>query len=281
MNLPRIKSIVGAALLTWCTSTTAFEINLGSIGDLTKKILKLNEDVSEEKEIEIGGKLISGLLGAAPLVDNPALQHYVNDVGQWIAGHTERKDLPWVFGIIDSDGINAFAAPGGYILITRGLYQLLESEGQLAGVLAHEIAHVVEKHHLNALQETLKAEVWTDLAVLSATDSPEEHAQASRLVNAGVQIYVSGLDQDLEFEADLHGVVLAARAGYDPFALLEVLTTIDSIDPAEEEILVLAKTHPPTGERLAILAANMDGTMDSYADGRINAQRFRQVATTP
>ena len=281
MNLPGIKSIVGAALLIWCTGTTAFEINLGPIGDLTKKIFELNKDVTEEEEIEIGGKLISGLLGAAPLVDNPSLQRYVNDIGLWIAGQTERKDLPWVFGIIDSEGINAFAAPGGYILITRGLYELLDSEAQLAGVLAHEIAHVVEKHHLNALQDTLKAEIWTDLAVLTATDSPEEHAQASSLVNAGVQIYTSGLDQDLEFNADLHGVVLAARAGYDPFALLEVLTTIDSIDPAEEEMLVLIRTHPPTGERLSILSASMDDKMNAYADGRVNAHRFKQVATTP
>jgi predicted Zn-dependent protease len=281
MNLPGIKSIIGVALLIWCTGTTAFDLDLGSISNLTKKIFELNEDVTEEEEIEIGGILVSGLLGAAPLVDNPSLQRYVNDIGLWIAGQTERKDLPWVFGIIDSDGINAFAAPGGYILITRGLYELLDSEAQLAGVLAHEIAHVVEKHHLNALQDTLKAGIWADLALLTATDSPEKRAQARSLVNAGVKIYTSGLDQDLEFNADLHGVVLAARAGYDPFALLEVLTTIDSIDPAEDEMLVLVRTHPSTGERLSKLGASMDDKMDAYAEGRVNAHRFKQVATKP
>lgn len=275
---------IGAAvvLLSWCAGTAAFEINLGPIGDLTRNILQLADDITEEEEIEIGGQLISGLLGAAPLVDDPALQRYVNDVGLWVASHTQRKDLPWVFGVIDSDGINAFAAPGGYILVTRGLYQLLENEAQLAAVLAHEIAHVVEQHHLNALEDNLKAEILADLAVLAAaSDSTENAVRADKLVNAGVQIYASGLDQELEFDADLRGVVLAARAGYDPFALLDVLTTIDSIDPGEEAMLVMLRTHPPTGERLSVLAVNMDGDMEAYADGRNNAKRFKQASSSP
>ena len=123
MTFLRLKPCIAATLLTWCVGSAAFELDLGPIGDLTKNLLKLTEDISEEQEIEIGGQLISGLLGAAPLVDDPALQKYVNDVGLWVARHTEREDLPWTFGVIDSPGINAFAAPGGYILVTLGLYQ--------------------------------------------------------------------------------------------------------------------------------------------------------------
>ena len=277
----KFKAAFAMALLSWWIGAVAFEIDLGPIGDLTKNLLTLSEEITEEQEIEIGSNLISGLLGAAPLVDDPALQRYVNDVGAWVASHTERKDLPWTFGVIDSEGINAFAAPGGYILITRGLYQLLDNEAQLAGVLAHEIAHVVEQHHLNALEDNLKAEIFADLAVLAAAaDNPENQAKADKLVNAGVQIYASGLDQELEFDADLRGVVLAARAGYDPFALLDVLTTIDSIDPGEDAMSVLLSTHPPTGERLTILADNMDGEMNEYAAGRVNRKRFNQVSAT-
>ena len=105
--------------------------------------------------------------------------------------------------------------------------------------------------------------------------------QSYKLVNAGVQIYASGLDQDLEFDADLRGVVLAARAGYDPFALLDVLATIDSISPEDEALFVMLRTHPPTGERLEILAENMDGEMDDYADGRVNRKRFREMSSAP
>ena len=275
-------AVLLAALLTWCAGSAAFELDLGPIGDLTSNLLKLTEDISEEQEIEIGAGLASGLLGAAPLVNDPGLQRYVNDVGSWVASHSERQNLPWTFGVIDSDGINAFAAPGGYILVTLGLYQLLENEAQLAGVLGHEIAHVVERHHLNALEDNLKAEILGDIAVLAAaSESAEKAARANQLVNAGVQIYASGLDQELEFDADLRGVVLAARAGYDPFALLEVLATIDSIDPEESALAVLLSTHPPTAERLEILAASMDGKLDAYASGRVNRKRFNGVTASP
>lgn len=236
--------------------------------------------LSQEEEIEVGGNLVSGLLGAAPLVNEPALQHYVNDVGYWIASQSERKDLPWRFGVIDSEGVNAFAAPGGYVVITLGLYNLLDNEAQLAGVLAHEIAHVVQRHHLKALKKTMKREFWTDLGV-RVVGNEEKREKLKKLINSGVQLYANGLDRKYEFDADLRGVVLAARAGYDPYALLDVLTTIDSIDPAAGEVAVLMKTHPPTGKRLEELARSMDGRLDEFAVGRHNTERFRRVAASP
>jgi predicted Zn-dependent protease len=249
-------------------------------GESKRKIDQARGKVSKRDEIDIGRNLVSGLLGAAPLVDNPAMQRYVNDVGFWIAAQTKRADLPWRFGVIDSDGINAFAAPGGYIVVTLGLFDLLENEAQLAGVLAHEIAHVIRKHHLKALQKSMKREFWTDLTVDSVSDR-EDSEKLGKLINAGVQLYATGLDRRYEYEADLRGVVLAARAGYDPYALLDVLTTIDSIDPDADEMAVLLKTHPPTGERLERLAGKMDGRLDSYASGKTNAARFQSLATAP
>jgi len=236
--------------------------------------------LTEEEEIEIGGNLVSGLLGAAPLVGDAGLQQYVNDVGYWVASQSKRKQLPWSFGVIDSEGINAFAAPGGYIVITLGLYNLLENEAQLAGVLAHEIAHVVRKHHLKALQKTMKREFWTDLGV-KAVGNEDKREKLKELINSGVQLYATGLDRKYEYDADLRGVVLAARAGYDPYALLDVLTTIDSINPDSSELTVLMKTHPPTAKRLDRLGRKMDGRLDDYAAGQLNAGRFRQVASNP
>src|SRR5262249_49900204 len=106
-----------------------------------------------KQEIEIGTLLAGRVLGAAPLVPDRNLQTYVNQVGRWIASQTERPDLPWRFGVIESAGINAFAAPGGFVLVTRGLYELLDDEAQLAAVLAHEIAHVVKRHHVIGMQQ--------------------------------------------------------------------------------------------------------------------------------
>ena len=236
--------------------------------------------LTEEEEIEIGGKLIAGLLGAAPLVDDAGLQQYVNDVGYWVASQSKRRQLPWSFGVIDSEGINAFAAPGGYIVITLGLYNLLQNEAQLAGVLAHEIAHVVRQHHLKALQKTMKREFWTDLGV-KAVSNENKRENLKQMINSGVRLYATGLDRKYEYDADLRGVVLAARAGYDPYALLDVLTTIDSINPASSELTVLMKTHPPTAKRLDQLGRMMDGRLDGYASGQLNAGRFRQVANNP
>ena len=244
------------------------------------KIDKARGKVSTSEEIEIGGNLISGLLGAAPLVDDVGLQQYVNDVGYWVASQSKRSKLPWNFGVIDSEAINAFAAPGGYVVITLGLFNLLENEAQLAGILAHEIAHVVRKHHLKALQKTMKREFWSDLGVKAVGDK-EKREKLEKLINSGVQLYASGLDRKYEYDADLRGVVLAARAGYDPYALLDVLTTIDSINPDSSELTVLMKTHPPTAERLDRLGRKMDGRLDDYASGRQNAARFRQIARNP
>jgi len=253
-------------------------LELNDLVEIGGDIIDANKEISTEEEVELGGNLISGLLGAAPLVDDPELQRYVNDVGFWVASQSKRKKLPWKFGVIDSPGINAFAAPGGYIVITLGLFSLLENEAQLAGVLGHEISHVVKKHHLKALQKTMKRGIWSKVGVRALADKDDQEA-LDKVVNAGVQLYASGLDRDLEFEADKRGVVLAARAGYDPFALLDVLTTIDSINPGEADLTVMLNTHPPTDKRLKKLAKLMDGKMDKYAGGQSNAARFLAKST--
>ncbi len=263
-------------LLSWSVSAQSF--SLDDLKKLTDDIRKIRAKVSTEEEIQLGGNLISGLLGAAPLVDDPELQRYVNDVGFWVASQSARKNLPWRFGVIDSAGINAFAAPGGYIVMTLGLLNLLEDEAQLAGVLAHEISHVVYKHHLKALQKTMKRDFWTGLGARLVVDDEKDQKRLAKLVNAGVQLYATGLDRSLEYDADVKGVVLAARAGYDPYALLDVLTTIDSINPEEESLTVMLKTHPPIADRLNKLANTMDGKLDEYASGRSNPTRFLKVA---
>lgn len=271
-------------LLLVCLAPSVYAFDLKSFAeDLEKGVKDLEEakkkiDIArgklpEKDEIELGGNLISGLLGAAPLVENENLQRYVNDVGLWVAQHSKRPGLPWHFGVINSDGINAFAAPGGFVVITLGLYSLLENEAQLAGVLGHEVSHVVRKHHLKALQKSMRQEFFTSLT-LEAVEDDEDKENLRKLVNAGVKVYTRGLDREDEFEADRRGVVLAARAGYDPYALLDVLTTIDSINPDTPEMEVWMNTHPPTSERLQKLAAKMDGKLDKYAGGAVNTARF-------
>ena len=128
-------------------------IDINKMVDTVKNVGKAVKDIDEPEEIAIGKDVASRLLGAAPLVANPGMQRYVNNVGRWLAVQTERPDLPWQFGVLDSPNVNAFAVPGGTIFITRGLLERMRSEAELAGVLGHEISHVLRKHHLKAIQK--------------------------------------------------------------------------------------------------------------------------------
>lgn len=261
-----------------CATVPAQAFDFGNF-DLEKavktvqKVKKANEEVSEPQEIELGSGIASNLLGAAPLVDNPELQRYVNRVGRWIALQTERPDIPWTFGVLDDEDINAFAAPGGYVFITKGLLARMNSEAELAGVLAHEISHVLRKHHLQALKKGARAELLSDLA----NDAIKTHGgdpRLSKLVSAGTEIYARGLDKDDEFESDRMGVVLAARAGYDPYGLPAVLQTLQSINPGDSNLALMFKTHPAFDKRLELLANQMTPALDDYETQPDLAKRF-------
>lgn len=233
-----------------------YKTKIKRIDEQKKQLDLATGNVTEKDEINIGRNVISGLLGAAPLVNNTPLQQYINKIGLWIALQSERPDLPWTFGVIDSPNINAFASPGGYIAVTLGLYQVLENESQLAAILAHEISHVIDKHHLDAIRDTSQGEILGSLAVSATNDKYKKDMQ--RLVNSSVQIYARGLDKKYEFAADRQGAVLAARAGYDPYAMLDVLTTLTSIHAADDSMTVFLNTHPPLNDRINVLEQLMD-----------------------
>ena len=147
--------ILVAALAAAASAQAQFRlpnIDINKMVDTVKNVGKAVKEIDEPEEISIGKDVASRLLGAAPLVANPGLQRYVNQVGRWLAVQTERPDLPWQFGVLDSPNVNAFAVPGGTIFITRGLLERMRSEAELAGVLGHEIVHVLRKHHLKAFQ---------------------------------------------------------------------------------------------------------------------------------
>jgi beta-barrel assembly-enhancing protease len=226
---------------------------------------------SQAEEIALGREITGSLLGASPLVKDAALQKYVNQVGRWVASQSERPDLPWKFGVIESNDLNAFAAPGGYVLITKGMYQKLQNEAQLAGLLGHEIAHVVKKHQLKVLQK--QQLVGYGAGKLSGLFG-KKNKLASKIVGTGAEISARGLDKEAEFEADRMGVVLATRAGYDAFGLPEVLQTIGQTNKADSSVALLFKTHPAPDERLAKLGDSVGARLDKVAAGKTLENRF-------
>lgn len=240
-----------------------------------KKVVDANKEITEPQEIGIGQGIAANLLGAAPLVKNDGLQKYVNRVGLWLALQTERPELPWRFGVIDTPNVNAFAVPGGTILITRGLYEKLRNESELAGVLAHEISHVLQKHQLKAIKSALGREWKMDIATAAAEKKNNGDAKNSlKAFTAGTELFARGLDKQDEFEADRMGVVIAARAGYNPYGLVGSLQTLDAVNPQDGAMALMFKTHPSPAKRLELLAASMGDRLDSQADAAKEPARF-------
>ncbi len=263
-------SLIAAVMLGGCKSGGGFDLKNVDLGNVAKSMGNLRE-VKEPEEIQIGQGMTETLLGARPLYDDAELQRYVNEVGMWVAQQSDRPNLPWHFGVNDSDHINAFATPGGFIIITKGMMKQLRNEAELAGVLGHEVAHVNQKHHLKALRKS----AFINLLGEGAAGASGKQAElVKNLAGPTKELYARGLDKSDEFEADRMGVVFAARAGYDPYGLPAVLTTLASADPKDNFLTLLYKTHPLPQVRLDKLAPGLT-TLDSIKAPQ-NATRFQQ-----
>jgi beta-barrel assembly-enhancing protease len=269
-------------------SATPAQAQLGGLGriiDRAESAQKIGEGlrkIGEAEEIKLGGDLAGMLLGAAPLVDNPAQQRYVNALGMWLALHSARPGLPWKFGIIESDDFNAFSTPGGYVLITRGLFMQMRSEAELAGVLSHEIAHVEKKHHLEALQKSLRDESLTEMrsyfSVSTGTAIGDRFTNA--MLSAAKDLYIKGLGADDEYEADRIGVVIAARSGYSPWGLVGVLQTL-SATTEESAYALHTRTHPLPLDRIVRLDAAMGNKFDKLTDFVEDTPAFQTLLKPP
>jgi predicted Zn-dependent protease len=264
-----------ALLAALAGPAAAASIDFGRIFDVGRDLTTAAKGMDESEEIAVGREVAGRTLGAAPLVADPELQAYVNRVGRWIAMQTERPDLPWHFGVLDTSSINAFAAPGGYVLVTRGLYEMLETESQLAGVLAHEIGHIVQRHHVKVMQHS---------ALVSAgarASQRDRNLLVNNLIGTGAEVLARGLDKSAEFEADRIGVVLAARAGYSPYGLVEVLHLLAARSADDATLALLFKTHPAPGERLTQLADVLEPRVAALPTGKEPAIRQVNPNTPP
>ncbi|HSN17773.1 MAG TPA: M48 family metallopeptidase [Gammaproteobacteria bacterium] len=275
--MKRLAAIAAGLLIAGVPFAVAADISLPGIFNSLKQAFT---PTSQDDEIAIGRDAAATLLGASKPIADPAVQQYVNKVGLWIALQSDRPDLPWHFAVVDSDDIDAFAAPGGFVFLTRGLLLRLHNEAELAGVLGHEISHVILKHHLKALQKAARMDLVSQAAKVGMAskgyDSDLDQELMDKVSNATRNLYSKGLDKDDELAADRMGVVLAARAGYDPYGLLAVLQTLEAVDPHSSKMQLLMATHPAPADRITALsesmaAANFDrfGKL-AEVDGRFN-----------
>jgi predicted Zn-dependent protease len=203
--------------------------------------------LSEAEEMAIGQQQDVEIRREMGVYDDPELQRYVNDIGQQLARVSHRPNLPWTFTIVDSPAINAFALPGGYVYLTRGILAYLDDESELAGVLGHEIGHVTARHAAQAY--TRQAQAGIGLAVLSIFVPGT--APFADLGATGLSVLFLRHGREAELEADRLGVEYGSGANYDPAGVPRFLATLARVDALSERGMPnWLSTHPDPGSRV-------------------------------
>lgn len=192
--------------------------------------------VPEEQEIALGTQAAGEINSELPLVQDEAVTRYVTNLGREIASGTPRSDLEWRFFVVDSPQINAFALPGGFVYVNRGLIEVTRSESELAGVLGHEIGHVVQRHSVEQMGTHAGANIG--VAVLCALTSACESSVGQLAIEMGGSLVLTRYSRRDEFEADSEAVENVVRAGIDPEGVprfFERLLTAREYQPSRVE----------------------------------------------
>ncbi len=213
--------------------------------------------VSESQEIAMGRQSDPGIVAQYGLHPDSALQRYVRDLGLRLAAVSERPDLPWTFRVLDDASINAFALPGGFIYVTRGILAHMTSEAQLAGVLGHEIGHVTARHSANQMSRAQLAQVGL-VAGMIFSETVRDNAG---LANAGLGLTFLKFGRDDENQADELGIRYMTREGYDPRELAGVMEMLDrssSLGQPEGRAPEWLSTHPFPENRVENILAQVE-----------------------
>lgn len=230
--------------------------------------------IPTSQEVAIGAGMAEELAQTETALPDTAWQSYLDRVGQKIVAVSDRKDIEYHFTVIESDQINAFAAPGGYIYFYTGLLKKMDNEAQMAAVMAHEISHVVARHGIKRLQATLGVALAYELA-LGDEDSEIIHTA----VNLGLGLLSAGYSRSNEREADDYGLTYLVRAGYDPQGMVGMLEKLAAIGGRSSAGVFekLASTHPETQERIRNTKAQMARMNVNRSNLIVGEQYYRQM----
>jgi beta-barrel assembly-enhancing protease len=240
---------LGFTLLVLTVAAAPAHAQIGGISrgiGIAKKANDVRElRMTDEEEQQLGLNVSERIRTRYGVVQDANVHKYVSLVGMVLAQASTRPNLPWTFIVLDTDGVNAFAAPGGYVHITRGALALIKNEAQLAGVLAHEIIHITEKHTVRAIQKNQAVQMGASETLSGSA------ALMDRVVTAVYDNIVErGFGRAEENESDEHGVVLANKVGYAPLGLNGFLVTLRDRNKDAKEKRGLFASHPEMQERL-------------------------------
>jgi predicted Zn-dependent protease len=214
-------------------------------GQILKRAQQFKDiEMTDAEEQQLGDGVSLKIRTRYGVAQDPAVHKYVALVGTTLAQASSRPTLAWKFIVLDTDGVNAFAAPGGYVHITRGGLALLEDESELADVLAHEIIHITEKHTIRAIQKGKMVQIG---ASESLANNP---ALFTQLVDKSTELVMAGFGRAEELESDEKGLLLANKVGYAPQGLGAFLTRLTERNKTATEKQGLFASHPEMKERL-------------------------------
>ena len=227
--------------------------------------------ISEAQEVAMGRQAEPQVLASFGEYQDDGWQTYVNDLGQELAAASERPQLPWAFHVLDDPLVNAFAYPGGFIYITRGILSHFNSEAELVSVLGHEIGHVTARHSVEQMSQQQLAQLGLGVAAAASEDFRPYAGYAA----AGLQVLFLKFGRDDERQSDDLGLRYMTRAGYDPKQMPKVFQTFDRMhDESGRQIPNWQSTHPDPADRVGRIQAQIGQLPPDLQDGKIGREDY-------
>jgi predicted Zn-dependent protease len=241
-----LKTAVDSAI-----GSTGAPVDVERVTSGATKITKGATGIGIKEELQIGGAVAVEIVSRyGGIWKNVEATMRVNLIGKTVASFSDRPDLNYRFGILDSDTVNGFSAPGGYVFITRGAYQAATSDDQLAGVLAHEVTHIARRHALRIISRNELISGLADAASGASADFATYDVGIDKISNT---LFKFGFDPDTEYEADYIGKQTASIAGYQPDGLKTFLQNLQYSNGGSGKAF---NTHPDLNDRIEELSGN-------------------------
>jgi predicted Zn-dependent protease len=232
--------------------------------------------VSEAQEIQMGQEADAAVVASIGLYPDPVWQRYIQQLGARLAAISERPSLPWTFRVVDDPAVNAFALPGGFIYVTRGLLAHVTSEAELASVVGHEIGHVTARH--TAAEMSKQQLIGLGLAVGSMASS--QVAKYAGTANQALGILYLKFSRDDESQADQLGLRYMRAANYDPRQMPEVFRMLERLSAAEGDgsrLPTWLATHPSPGNRVAAINAQIAALPQDFSATLVNRDGYQRL----